>query len=172
MLTSCPKAVFAAVLCVFAFVTGPASAKRSVPLAVEPVTVHGVTYSAPATAMGFVVASDASSGRELWRRRIYRIHFNPSLERDVQDVFITSLTLRGEYLLIANEHGERYALDLSTRKITRETDHTAPNHAMETKGTRRSQRWLSTVSLGGEYYLRFSRDLRRKRNYAGQTEND
>jgi hypothetical protein len=89
------RVVFAAALCVFAFFTGSASAKRTVPRAVEPVTVHGVTYSAPATAMGFVVASDASSGRELWRQRIYRISVNPSLERDVQDVFITSLTLRG-----------------------------------------------------------------------------
>jgi outer membrane protein assembly factor BamB len=122
MLASRHRAVFAAVLCVVAFITGPANAKRTVPHAVEPLTVHGVSYSAPATAMGFVVASDALSGRELWRQRIYRISVNPSLERDVQDVFITSLTLRGGSLVIANEHGERYALDLSTRKVTRESD--------------------------------------------------
>jgi outer membrane protein assembly factor BamB len=114
--------MFSAALCVVAFVAGPANAKRSVPRAVEPVTVQGVTYSAPATAMGFVVASDASSGRELWRQRIYRIRVDPSLERDVQDVFITSLTLRGGSVVIVNEHGERYALDLSTRKVTRESD--------------------------------------------------
>jgi outer membrane protein assembly factor BamB len=122
MLASRHRAVFAAVLCIVGFVTGPANAKRSVPKAVEPVTVHGVTYSAPDTAMGFVVAFDASSGRELWRQRIYRVRVKPSLERDVQDVFITSLTLRGGSLVIANEHGERYALDLSTRKVTREND--------------------------------------------------
>jgi hypothetical protein len=122
MLASRHRVVFAAALCVVAFVTGPANAKRTVPRAVEPVTVQGVTYSAPANAMGFVVAFEASSRRELWRQRIYRIHVNPSLERDVQDVFITSLTLRGGSLVIANEHGERYALDLSTRKITRESD--------------------------------------------------
>ena len=122
MLTSRHRAVFAAALCVVAFVTGPANAKRTVPRTVEPVTVQGVTYSAPATAMGFVVAFDASSRRELWRQRIYRIRVDPSLERDVQDVFITSLTLRGGSLVIANEHGKRYALDLSTRKVTRESD--------------------------------------------------
>jgi len=72
--------------------------------------------------MGFVVASDTSSGRELWRQRIYQIHVDPSRERDVQDVFITSLTLRSGSLVIANEHGERYVLDLSTRKVTRESD--------------------------------------------------
>jgi hypothetical protein len=122
MLPSRHRVVFAASLCVVAFVAGPANAKRTVPRVVEPVTVHGVTYSAPATAMGFVVAVHASSGRELWRRRIYRIRFDPSLERDVQDVFITSLTLRGGSLVIANEHGARYALNLSTRKVTRESD--------------------------------------------------
>ena len=64
---------------------------------------------------------------ELWRQRIYRIRVDPSLERDVQDVFITSLTVRGGSLVIANEHGDRYALDLSTRKVTRESDrHTQP----------------------------------------------
>ena len=84
--------------------------------------MHGVTYCAPAAAMGFVVAFDASSRRELWRQRIYRIRFDPSLERDVQDLFITSLTVRGGSLVIANEHGDRYALDLSTRKVTRESD--------------------------------------------------
>ena len=122
MLASRHRAVFAAALCVVAFVTGAANAKRTVPGSVEPVTVHGVTYSAPATAMGFVVAFDASSGRELWRQRIYQVRVDPSLERDVQDVFITSLTLRGGSLVIANEHGERYALDLATRKVTRESD--------------------------------------------------
>lgn len=122
MLASRHRAVFAAALCAAVFVSGPANAKRSVPGAVEPITVHGITYSAPASAMGFIVASDASSGRELWRQRIYRISFNPSLERDVQDVFITSLTLRSGSLVIANEHGERYAVNLSTRKVTRESD--------------------------------------------------
>jgi hypothetical protein len=122
MLPSRHRAVFAAALCIVGFVPGPANAKRSVPRTVEPVTVHGVTYSAPASAMGFIVACDALSGRELWRKRIYRVRVNPSLERDVQDVFITSLTLRGGSLVIANEHGGRYALDLSTRKVTHESD--------------------------------------------------
>jgi hypothetical protein len=122
VLASRHRSVLAAAFCVAAFVTCPANAKRTVPRAVEPVTVHGVTYSAPASAMGFVVAFDESSRRELWRQRIYRVHLNPSLERDVQDVFITSLTLRGGSLVIANEHGERYALDLSTNKVTRESD--------------------------------------------------
>ncbi len=72
--------------------------------------------------MGFVVASDAASGRQLWRQRIYSIRLEPALERDVQDVFITSLRLRGQALIVTNERGARFVLDLRTRKVTSESD--------------------------------------------------
>ncbi len=98
----------------------PASAKRAAPRAVVPVVADGVRYSAPAEAMGFVVAAAADSGRELWRARIYEVRVDPNLERDVQDVFITSLALGGGTLLITNERGGRYALDMKTRKVTRQ----------------------------------------------------
>jgi hypothetical protein len=94
-------------------------AKRAAPAVVEPVTVRGITYSAPAHAMGFVVARKVSSGQELWRQRIYTIRINPALERDVQDVFITSLRARGGAILIMNERGERFVLDLETRHVIR-----------------------------------------------------
>jgi hypothetical protein len=55
-------------------------------------------------------------------KRIYAIRYDRTLEEDVQDVFITSLKARGNVLLITNERGERFVLDLSTRKVTRETD--------------------------------------------------
>jgi hypothetical protein len=97
-------------------------AKRAAPEAVASVTIHGITYSAPSEAMGFVIASNSFSGKELWRRRIYAIHIDPALERDVQDVFITSLMARGDTLLVANERGERFVLDLQTRKVTRKID--------------------------------------------------
>ena len=43
----------------------------------------------------------------------------------MQDVFITSLKRRGNVLVINNERGECFVLDLSTRKVTRETDRNA-----------------------------------------------
>src|SRR5437763_1477113 len=74
MLPSRHTLLFAAIVSsVLAFSAVSAVAKRTVPGAVESVTTRGITYSAPAAAMGFVVASDASSHRELWRKRIYRI---------------------------------------------------------------------------------------------------
>jgi hypothetical protein len=96
-------------------------AKRAAPSAVEPVIIGSVRYSADATPefMGFVIATDVSSGKELWRQRIYKVAINPSLERDVQWVFIASLRQEGGALLISNERGENFRLDLATRKITK-----------------------------------------------------
>ena len=96
----------------------PASAKRAAPAVVAPVLARGLEFSAPHDAMGFVVATGISSGKELWRVQVYKIPVIAKLERDVQDVFITSLALKDRSLLITNERGEKYALDLKTRKVT------------------------------------------------------
>ena len=98
----------------------PVRAKRAAPIEVAPIAVGGVCYSAPRDAMGFVVAKDLKSGRELWRVRIYEVRVDPKLERDVQDVFITSLEVKDGILLVTNERGEKYALDLKTHKVTRQ----------------------------------------------------
>lgn len=68
--------------------------------------------------MGFVVATDVSSRKELWRVRIYTVQIDPTLEHDVQAVFITALSLEHGELVITNESGERYSLDLVTRKVS------------------------------------------------------
>lgn len=106
--------------CIIVLASGDVSAKRLAPEPVKPVTVAGVTYFAPDWPIGFIIAKDASSNRELWRKRIYTSRYDRRLERDVQDVFITSLEVRdGNALIITNERGERYILDLSTRKVMR-----------------------------------------------------
>jgi hypothetical protein len=69
--------------------------------------------------MGFVIATDTTSHKELWRERIYTVKIDPALERDVQDVFITSLVEEKGSLIVTNERGESYALDLATRKVTK-----------------------------------------------------
>jgi hypothetical protein len=98
----------------------PGIAKRGAPANIASVVIKGVEYSAPHDAMAFVVANAVSSGKEMWRVRIYGVRVNANLERDVQDVFITSLAEKDGSLLITNERGEKYALDLQTRKVTRQ----------------------------------------------------
>ena len=105
-------------LCAIFVLAAPVLAKRGAPPLVPPVTVGTVEYSAPSGRMGFVVATDTRSHQELWRERIYFVVINPFLERDVQDVFINSLVVEGNSLLITNERGARFVLNLATRKVT------------------------------------------------------
>ena len=98
----------------------PGLAKRGAPANFASVVIKGVEYSAPHDAMAFVVANAVGLGTELWRVRIYEVRVNPELERDVQDVFITSLAEKDGALLITNEHDEKFTLDLQTRKVTRQ----------------------------------------------------
>ncbi len=69
--------------------------------------------------MGFVIATDTQTHKELWRERIYRLSINPLLERDVQDVFIASLAIERGVLIITTERGVGYTLNLATRKVTK-----------------------------------------------------
>lgn len=97
----------------------PVTAKRSAPQPVAPVTANGVEYTAPPEQMGFVIATDTKTHKELWRARIYAVRIDPNLERDVQDNFITTLVIEGGSLIVTNERGESYLLDLATRKVTK-----------------------------------------------------
>lgn len=94
-------------------------AKRAAPVPLPPVVIDSVVYSAPHAQMGFLVATDARSGQELWRVRVYGVPVDSALERDVQDVFITALGLQNGALVVTNERGDRYSVDLATRKVTR-----------------------------------------------------
>ena len=102
----------------------PAFGKRAPPRAVSPVVHEGVRYEAPHFSNpcgqngGCIVASDATSGAPLWNLKVYCTHDDPGLETDVQDVFITSITLDQGRLALTNEKSLRFAIDLSTRSVT------------------------------------------------------
>ncbi len=95
-------------------------AKRAAPKPVPPVSDKGVTYSAPNTVelMNYVVASD-SSGKELFRVKVFDVMFDPKLERDVQWVFITHLKISGDTLLVRDEKERCFAVALTTRSVKR-----------------------------------------------------
>jgi hypothetical protein len=95
---------------------GIAEAKRVAPKDVAPVTKDGITYSAPQGQMGFVVAKTAK-GDMLWSRQIYVVKFNPDLEKDVQDCFITTLALDGGKLIVTNEQTDQFELDLDNLAV-------------------------------------------------------
>jgi len=94
-------------------------AKRSGPKQVSPVIYDGVRYAAPNAngRQGMVEALDQKTGAKLWDKVIYTVKIDPNLEEDVQWVFISALSIRDGKLLVINEKGDQYALDLKTKKI-------------------------------------------------------
>ena len=88
---------------------------------VEPIVHQGVCYTVPNDkgTKGYVVASDAGTGKQLWKKTIFRKWICPCLEHDVQWVFIKRMRLDAERLILLDERGRTYALDLRTRAVKR-----------------------------------------------------
>jgi len=98
-----------------------ANAKRLPPPKVEPVVFNGVRYVAPNDngRRGYVQAADAKTNRLLWEVTLFRNSINPSLEEDVQHVYIESMRVEHGKLLVVDEHAVLYAVDLQTRAVTK-----------------------------------------------------
>ena len=111
-----------AFLCGLALAAAPASkllAKRAAPKPVKPVRAGNIEYRASTDNWSgdSVEAWNVKHKKLLWRRQIFVIRFDPNLERDIQDTFITKMKLDGEKLLTTNERGSKYALDLKTLNV-------------------------------------------------------
>jgi hypothetical protein len=100
--------------------------KRRIPK-VDPVSREGVRYEVVRGAKsrnfhqngGVLAAIKEATGRELWTLVVYQIEFAPREEQDVQEVYITKLRLNkdGTQLLVENEKGQRFAVNLVDRKV-------------------------------------------------------
>lgn len=99
-------------------------AKRAAPAAVPDIVTDGVRFSAshwresggrPRNG-GSVKAFKARTGELLWEARVYEVPEDTHLETDAQQVHISALTLNGGELEITDERGNRYRLDIRTRK--------------------------------------------------------
>lgn len=124
-LQSVPFALRFPVMGLLAFaLVSPAFAKREAPAAVAPVVHDSVRYEAPAFSAecrqngGCIVAYDNDTGAQLWTLRVYCTEYEPGLETDVQDVFITSLTARNGHLEVANEKDRHFSIDPRTRAVS------------------------------------------------------
>jgi hypothetical protein len=98
-------------------VTSVAFAKRSPPENVPPVRSGDVEFRVPHGQMGCLEAWNIKQNELLWRRQIYVVKYTVGLERDVQDVFIKSLELKDNSLLVKNERNSEYQLDLETLDV-------------------------------------------------------
>jgi hypothetical protein len=114
--------VVAAVMC--AIRVEPTFAKRRAPKVVE--TDHAdriyrandLTADGTDQAAGIVEVFDRHGDKRLWSVRVYCIEKNPGLEQDVQDVFVARLEVRGKTLIVTDELGDIFEVNLPTRKVS------------------------------------------------------
>lgn len=95
-------------------------AKRINPKPVPPVVYGGVRYEAPRGngRVGEVEAFDVKTGKKLWDAVIYTVTIYPWL-KNVQWVYISKMAIQGNALLVTNETGEQYILDLKTKTVSK-----------------------------------------------------
>jgi hypothetical protein len=104
-------------ICYLAISITECLSKRLSPSPVPDIIHNSVVYSAAFSDGGFVAAHDKNTKRLLWKIRVYRIHYQPGLEKDIQDVFIKKMVFKNGNLLIADEKNRRYLLNLRTHKV-------------------------------------------------------
>jgi hypothetical protein len=95
-------------------------AMRKPPSRVPYIIFNGVEYRAEvdrSIPIGCVQAVQPETGRKLWWKQIYVIKYNSDLETDVQDVFIKKMQPKDGKLLIENERGGTYLLDVNSLEV-------------------------------------------------------
>ena len=105
------------------------SKKRGPPPAPPSVSAKGIRYEAIPWGRrrgldqngGYIAAVDEATGHELWLLQVYATPTDPDMETDKQDLFISRLALvdGGRTLLVTDERGGRYRVDLSSHAVTR-----------------------------------------------------
>lgn len=97
-----------------------AAAKRLPPKPVTPVVADGIRFSAEGGGTDqYVVATDTSTDKELWRAKVFHTYIKPWLEEDIQDVFITDLKVMENALFVRDEKARCYSVDLKTHGVRR-----------------------------------------------------
>jgi hypothetical protein len=95
-------------------------AKRMPPKPVTPVVSEGVRYSADGDGRDeYVVAENVSTGNLLWKVKVFHTRIKFWIEEDTQIVFITNLKLLGSSLMVRNEQGRCYAVNLQKKRVTK-----------------------------------------------------
>lgn len=103
---------------ILTLLTPGAEAKRVNPSPVAPVMANGVRYSADGDGRDqYVVATDITTGKELWKVRVFHTSVKFWLEEDVQWVFITNLKVAGNTLLVRDEKARCYSVDLGNHRV-------------------------------------------------------
>lgn len=98
----------------------PSFSKRMPSPHVQPIVKDGIEYSAPPDSIGFVVASwmnENEEKQEIWRRQIYTIKYKHDIEYCLQEVYIEGLKFDNGKLIILNEAGGQFELDIDSLDV-------------------------------------------------------
>ena len=98
------------------FLLNPLLSKRLEPKKVNSVLHNGKEYSINHSKIGTILVRDKDSKKEKIVT-VYTIDYDPNLEKDVQDVFIKSIKIYNQSLLIQNERGVLYEMNLETYEV-------------------------------------------------------
>lgn len=111
----------------FSFLVSSVMAKRQAPVDVPSVLVGDISISVPhfteingvSIRGGVLEAQDSKTGEVVWSLQVYETDLALSLEKDVQDVFIKTLSYDAthEILILSNEREEVFVVDLKTRAV-------------------------------------------------------
>jgi hypothetical protein len=94
-------------------------AKRLAPAKVEPAVSEGIRYVAPNDngRRAYIQAWDVKTGKKLWELTVFTNRIDPTLEEDVQWVFIKKLTVKEAVLVVTAENGTAHRVDLKKRAL-------------------------------------------------------
>ena len=96
------------------------TAKRAAPAKVEPVIHEGVRYVAPNDdgRRPYIEAWDVRTNKKLWKLTVFTNRIDPTLEEDIQWVFIDKLRVQDSALIVTSERGKTYQIDLTSKAVT------------------------------------------------------
>jgi len=92
---------------------------RSLPSQIDCIVDGAKKYCAPISKPGFIQVLQSENDSLIWEKEIYKQIMDSTLEHDVQIVYIQSISLQNKYLLITNEIGSSFCLNLSDCQITK-----------------------------------------------------
>ena len=87
---------------------------------VPPIVRDGIQYAAKAELNGkaqYVVASDASTGRELWRVQVFYNRIKFWINEESQIMYITDLKLDGNSIQVRDEKARCYSFDITKKDV-------------------------------------------------------
>lgn len=110
--------ILAKVLLLFIFMNANhLQAKIAAPQEVEPLIYNDMKFTASHSQRGYVKVWNNNTNEKLWDIQVYKENIDPLLESDVQWVFITKLEIKNNKLLVTDDNGEKYLVDIKKRTL-------------------------------------------------------